>query len=104
MVKMSPDELSHPNHERLVLTVRCNLAFEDQGDGQQLDSAPAATLAFWILVRTRSMSALSTGDFFTRANVPFGSKADIGLALLDVRFTPKSRHRPKITPSVRFDR
>jgi hypothetical protein len=58
MVKMSPDELSHPNHERLVLTVRCNLGFEDQGDGQQLDSAPAATLAFWILVHRRPMSAL----------------------------------------------
>jgi len=37
MVKMSPDELSHANLERLVLTVRCNLGFEDQGDGQQLD-------------------------------------------------------------------
>jgi hypothetical protein len=26
-------------------------------------------------------------------NVRFGSKADIGLALIDVRFTPKSGHR-----------
>ena len=28
------------------------------------------------------------------ANVRFGSKADIGLAAADVRFTPKSGHRP----------
>jgi hypothetical protein len=27
---------------------------------------------------------------YTRANVRFGSKADIGLALVDVRFTPKA--------------
>ncbi len=47
MVKVSADELSHPNHDRLVLTVGCNLGFEDQGGGIARDFGPAATLAFF---------------------------------------------------------
>jgi hypothetical protein len=31
-------------------------------------------------------------ESFTRANIRFGSKADIGLAPVDVRFTHKSGH------------
>jgi hypothetical protein len=51
-----------------------------------------------LALRARSHSSTSWDDYSAlrnskRADVRFGSKADIGLAAADVRFTPKSGHQ-----------
>jgi hypothetical protein len=73
MMRISPNELSHPNHEQLAL-VGCNLGFEDQGGEQRSTSARHGVGIF-------RFSARGTG-------VCFGSSADNSPSRCDVRFTP----------------
>ena len=59
MVKISPDELSHPQSQAIAAHRGVQLRFRGLRRWAALDFGPAATLAFLILVRTRPMSALA---------------------------------------------